>query len=256
VVPHAASRDAQLARSGGGGLKVLQRSTFRRDGARIFSALFAVAFITSLPAGANAQHAITNVDIGGTEVGDAPAGFDLMPSGDGKQGRWTVVRDVTAAAGFAIEQDGVGAIEDRSPLAIYKSALPKDLEVSLRLKATAGKQDQGGGVAVRLMSPDNYYLVQVDALRDRVILLLVANGVSEEIVGVDADIASHTWHTLAVRAEDNRFAVTFDGNWIFTGYDQTLSHAGRVALWTNGNSVTRFDSITITPLLPASEQKY
>jgi hypothetical protein len=197
-----------------------------------------------------------NVDIGANEVGAPPAGFDLMPSGDGKQGRWTVVRDATAAAGFAVERDGVGAIEDRSPLAIYKSALLKDVEISLRLKATGGKSDQGGGVAVRLMSPDTYYLVQVDALRDRVILLLVANGGSEEIVGVDADIAAHAWHTLVVRPEDDRFAVTFDGNWIFTGYDKTLSHAGRVALWTNGDSVTRFDSITITPLLPASEQRY
>ena len=158
-----------------------------------------------------------------------------------------MVHDATAAAGFAIEQDGVGAAEDSIPLAIYKPALLKDAEISLRLKPTAGKHDQGGGVAVRLMSPDDYYLVQVDALRNRVILLLVTTGVSEEIVGVDADIASRTWHTLAIRAEDDRFAVSFDGNWVFTGFDKTLSHPGRVALWTKGDSVTRFDSITITP---------
>jgi hypothetical protein len=83
----------------------------------------------------------------------------------------------------------------------------------------------------------------------------VSNGASEEIVGVDADIASHTWHTLTVQAKDNEFVVSLDGIWMFTAFDKTLSQAGRVALWTKGDSVTRFDSIAITPL-PAAEERY
>jgi hypothetical protein len=46
------------------------------------------------------------------------------------------------------------------------------------------------------------------ALRDRVLFSLVSNGASEEIAGVDADIASHTWHTLAVRTKDDEFVVS------------------------------------------------
>jgi hypothetical protein len=256
VVPHAASRDAQLARSGGGGLKVPLSNEIARGWTRIFRFFLAVALFACLQTEVAAQDTIVNVDLGKNEVGAPPAGFELLPSGKGEQGQWRVVHDATATVGLAIEQAGIKATEDRFPFAIYKAAPLKNVEISLRLKATGGNSDQGGGVAVRLMSPDTYYLVQVDALRDRVTLLLVNNGVSDEIVGVDADIASRAWHTLAVRAEDDRFAVTFDGNWIFTGYDKTLSHPGRVALWTKGDSVTRFDSITITPLIPASEQRY
>jgi hypothetical protein len=76
----------------------------------------------------------------------------------------------------------------------------------------------------------------------------VADGVSEEIAGVDADIASYTWHTLAVRAVDAEFVVSLDGIWMFTGFDKTLPRDGRIALWTKGDSVMRFDRITITPL--------
>jgi hypothetical protein len=76
----------------------------------------------------------------------------------------------------------------------------------------------------------------------------VSNGASEEIAGVDADIASHSWHTLTVRAVDNQFTVSLDGVWVFTGFDRTLSRAGRVALWTKGDSITRFDQIEIEPL--------
>jgi hypothetical protein len=88
----------------------------------------------------------------------------------------------------------------------------------------------------------------LDALRVRVLFSLVNDGVSNELVAVDADIASQTWHTLTVRAVGDEFVVSLDGNWVFTGFDKTLSQAGRIALWTKGDSVTRFDQIEIAPL--------
>ncbi len=162
----------------------------------------AVALVAYVQTAAGAQDAVTNIYIGKTEVGASPADFDLLPSGNGKQGQWKVVHDTTASAGIAIEQAGVEAAED-----------------------------------------------------DRVLFSRVTNGVFEEIAGVDADIASRTWHTLEVRARDNEFLVSLDGTWMFTVFDKTLPHAGRVALWTKGDSVTRFDSITITPLTDL-EQRY
>jgi hypothetical protein len=223
--------------------------------ARISCVFLAVACVMCPEWGASALDAATNIDIGTNEIGASPAEFELPPLGDGKQGLWTVVRDATAAAGVAIEQTGAQTTEDRFPLAIYKTASLKNAEISLRLKAAGGKSDQGGGVALRLRTPENYYLVQLDALRDRVLFSLVSNGASEEIAGVDADIASHTWHTLAVRAKDDEFVVSLDGIWMFTAFNKTLSQAGRIALWTEGDSRTRFDSIAITPL-PASEERY
>jgi hypothetical protein len=197
----------------------------------------------------------TNIDIATNEIGGPPAEFELPPLGRGTHGRWTVVQDATALAGIAIEQAGVQTSEDRFPLAISRTASVKNAEISVRLKADGGKSDQGGGIALRLRSPDNYYLVQLDALRDRVLFSLVSDGAPEEIVAVDADIASHSWHTLTVRAKDDEFVVSLDGTWVFTGFDKALSHAGRIALWTKGDSITRFDSIAITPL-PAAEETY
>lgn len=210
--------------------------------ARIYRVLLAVACATWVELNASGLGAATSINIGKDGVGAAPAGFDVS------RGRWRIVGDTTATTGLAIEQAGVQPADDRFPLAIYKTAAVKNAEISLRLKADGGKSDQGGGIAVRLSSPQDYYLVQVDALRDRVLFSLVSNGASEEIVGVDADIASHTWHALTVRAVDNQFTVSLDGVWVFTGFDKTLSHAGRVALWTKGDSITRFDQIEIEPL--------
>lgn len=97
--------------------------------------------------------------------------------------------------------------------------------------------------------------VQADARREMVLSLRVSDGATEEIAGVDADIASHNWHSLTVRAKDDEFVVSLDGTWVFTAFDKTLSQPGRIALWTKGDSVTRFDSIAITAL-PASERRY
>jgi hypothetical protein len=224
------------------------KSNFMWGRARISCVLVTVACVACTNMSASARDAATSIDIGTNEIGVPPAGFDLPPSGDGNHGRWTVVRDATAKAGLAIEQAGIQTTDDRFPLAIYKPASLKNAEISLRLNATGGKSDQGGGVAVRLSSPQNYYLVQLDALRDRVLFSRVSNGASEEIVGIDADIASHSWYTLTVRAKDDEFVVSLDGIWVFTGFDKTLSQAGRIALWTKGDSVTRFDQIEIAPL--------
>jgi len=219
-------------------------STSRR--ARISRALLlrvllaAVAGVTCVGLGATGLCAAPSTDIGKKRIGAAE--FYLS------QGQWTTVSDATAAAGLAIEQSGAQTAEQRFPLAIYKSASLKNAEISLRLNAAGGKSDQGGGVAMRLSSPQDYYLVQVDALRDRVVFSRVSNGASEEIVGVDADIASHSWHTLMVRAKDDEFIVSLDGIWVFTAFDKALSRAGRIALWTKGDSVTRFDQIEIAPL--------
>jgi hypothetical protein len=210
------------------------------SGSHISSGLLAVACLMCARSSISGQSAATIIDIGKDEI--APSEFDLS------QGRWTVVRDATAKAGLALEQSGVPPAEDRFPLAIYKPASLKNAEISLRLKADGGQSDRGGGVAVRLSSPQDYYLVQVDALRDRVLLSRISGGESEEIVGLDADIASRGWHTLTVRAVDNEFTVSLDGIWIFTGFDKTLSQPGRIALWTKGDSVTRFDQLEIVPL--------
>jgi hypothetical protein len=114
------------------------------------------------------------VDLGTDANGSAPAEFEL-------QGRWAMVRDLTASNGVALD------------------------------------------------------------------------GVSEEIADADADMSPKRWHRLAVRIVDNEFTVFFDGQWAFTGFDRALSQPGSIALRTRGDSVTRFDKITITPLAVQEE---
>ena len=181
-------------------------------------------------------------------IGSRPAGFTFARTGQGGEGEWTVTADPTATAGRAIEQVSTERTDYRFPLAIHDSFSAANLNVEIRFKAVAGKVDQAGGVAVRLMDPDNYYVVRANALEDNVRFYRVVRGRREQLEGANLKVTLNEWHVLALRAEGDRFTVTYDGKTLFSATDNTFREAGGVALWTKADSVTRFDRLALTPL--------
>ena len=181
-------------------------------------------------------------------IGAAPADFDFARTGQGGPGRWTVVADPSAAGGRAIEQSSTDATDYRFPLAIHKPLSAKNVEVTVRFKPVAGKVDQAGGIAVRLSGPNDYYVVRANALENNVRFYRVVKGRREQIEGANVKVSGNAWHTLGLKAEDERFTVTFDGKELYTASDRTFTVAGRIALWTKADSVTRFDRIEVKTL--------
>lgn len=178
-------------------------------------------------------------------IGMAPAGFDFGRTGQGKPGQWSVVSDSTATGDRAIEQSSTDRTDYRFPLAIYAALSVKDLEASVRFKAIAGAVDRAGGIAVRLIDANNYYVVRADALEDNVRLYRVVSGRREQIAGADTKVSANEWDTLSLKVEGERLIASFDGKQLYTVTDKTFTGAGKVALWTKADSVTRFDRIEI-----------
>jgi hypothetical protein len=213
------------------------------------AAISAALVVALTPPTGGAQVTTTSIDVATMAVGGAPPGFVGGLTGQGTAGQWSVVADASAASGRAIAQTSADSTDYRFPLAIYQGVSAKDVEVSLRFKPVGGTVDQAGGIAIRLASPDDYYVVRANALEDNVRFYRVVKGRRQQIAGVNTKVASGQWHELALRAEGNRFAVAFDGKELFTATDATFANAGMVALWTKADSVTHFDRITIQPLL-------
>ena len=174
--------------------------------------------------------------------------FTLWRTGEGEAGKWTIVADPTAANGQALGQLSNDRTDYRFPMAIYKPYSGKDLELSVRFKAVAGTVDEAGGVVLRLSTPDDYYVARANALEDNVRFYRVVKGQREQLAGADVRVSANAWHTLALRAVGNRFTVSFDGKPLFSAQDGTFQDAGKVALWTKADSVTYFDTISITSL--------
>ena len=181
-------------------------------------------------------------------LGSPPAGFTFARTGRGTDGQWRVVADPSASAGRVIEQTSTDRTDFRFPLAIPENLSAANLAVELRFKAVGGKIDQAAGIVVRLQDADNYYVARANALEDNVRFHRVVHGRREQLKGADLRVTANEWHQLGLRAEGERFTVSYDGKTLFSATDNTFSEAGGVALWTKADSVTRFDRIAITPL--------
>ena len=71
----------------------------------------------------------------------------------------------------------------------------------MRFKPVAGRVDQAGGIAVRVLDADNYYVVRANALEDNVRFYRVVKGRREQIDGVNTKVASNEWHSLGLKAQ-------------------------------------------------------
>lgn len=188
------------------------------------------------------------ITFGGAQPGPLPKEFVSALTGNGSAGRWQVVEDASAEGNRALAQLCEDKTDDRFPLAIYMPTLPGDLEAHVRFKVVSGSVDQAGGLALRLQSAQNYYLARANALEDNVRFYRVKGGRREELAGANVKVTANEWHTLSLRAQANRFVVSFDGKALIDARDETFSSPGKVALWTKADSVTRFDRIEISPL--------
>ena len=214
----------------------------------VLSMVLAASLLASAGPRALAETGTIMIAIGQMMLGSAPTGFTFARTGKGGEAEWTVAEDQTASQGRAIEQTSTDRTDYRFPLAIHESLSTANLDVEVRFKAVAGKIDQAGGIAVRLQDADNYYVVRANALEDNVRFYRVVQGRREQLEGANLEVTANQWHTLRLRAEGERFTVSYDGKMLFGVIDKTFAEAGGVALWTKADSVTRFDAMTITTL--------
>jgi len=144
--------------------------------------------------------------------------------------------------------DATTSPSTREPkVTIYRAETPENFEVTLRLRPASDASESE--MVLRQRSPREYYVVRLDARSEKITFARVSGGEVKEIASVDCRIAADAWHTVHVRAEDNRFKVTLDGAWLFTAYDSALRW-GRLAVWIKPGSRVQFDAIAVTPIGP------
>src|SRR3954471_9044403 len=215
---------------------------------RTFAAAALVSAIACLGTAGLTQTGVIMIAIDKMTVGAAPADFEFARTGQGGPAQWAMAADPTASSGRAIEQTSTDRTDYRFPLAIYQKASARNVDLTVHFKAVAGKVDQAGGIAVRLSDADNYYVVGANALEDNVRFYRVVQGRREQLEGANVKVTPNEWHTLGLRAEGERFTVTYDGKALYSATDKTFASAGKVALWTKADSVTRFDQIKVMTL--------
>jgi hypothetical protein len=159
-----------------------------------------------------------------------------------------MVEDADAPGGRVIEQSSAEPTDDRFPLLIRMATAPADVTVRVRIKPVSGAVDQAGGLAVRLLDRNNYYLVRANALEGNVRFDKVIAGRRMPLAQADIQVAAGSWHDLAITARNDTFTVSFDGRDLFAVTDTAIGTPGKVAFWTKADSVTRFDRLDVEEL--------
>jgi hypothetical protein len=180
-------------------------------------------------------------------VGTAPDGFTAALTGGGGAVSWVVKEDASTPDkdGRVLAQTSADGTDYRFPVCVYDGLSAKDVDVSVRFKAVAGKMDQAGGLLARYRDKDNYYVVRANALEDNVRLYKVENGERKQFAGASSKVVSGEWHDLKLSVKGAHFQVTFDGKMLFEADDQTFGDAGKAGMWTKADSVTHFDDFTV-----------
>jgi hypothetical protein len=188
----------------------------------------------------------TVLDFDTAEVGKPPPDFSTALTGGGGPVTWVVKEEPSAPSdGKVLAQTSADTTDYRFPLCVYDPFTAKDVEVSVKFKAVAGKVDQAAGLMVRFRDKDNYYITRANALEDNVRLYKVVGGSRKQFAGAKAKVSSGEWHTLKLAVKGNHFRISFDDKLLFEADDDTFKEAGKVGLWTKADSVTYFDDLTI-----------
>jgi hypothetical protein len=173
--------------------------------------------------------------------------FDEAPTGrmaagfTAEVGIWVVVK---SDSGHALAQQSAN---DKTTfnIALATKTSAKDLILSVRMKAVAGKIDQGGGLVWRAKDARNYYLARYNPLEDNYRVYKVVDGKRTQLASADIPHAAG-WHTLLVVTTGDHILCSYDGNAYLDVRDAAFADAGRIGLWSKADAQSEFDDLSLT----------
>jgi hypothetical protein len=159
-------------------------------------------------------------------------------------GEWKVFADSTAPSLPNVLAQVAKNSGSAFNVTLVNGTLYKDVELSVKMKAIAGKEDQGGGLVWRAKDAQNYYVARYNPLEDNYRLYKVEKGRRSELKSADI---KHTegWHTLRVTMKGSLIQCYYDGQKYLETKDTTFAGSGTIGLWTKSDAQTRFDDLMV-----------
>jgi hypothetical protein len=154
-------------------------------------------------------------------------------------GKWSVVADGKnrVLAQTARSDDSV------FNLALIDDANYADVDLSVRLKAIAGKVDQGGGVVWRAKDAKNYYVCRFNPLEDSFRVYKVVGGKRTQLETTKVP-GDNDWRTLRITMRGDHIECFLDGKLHLKTDDKTFRRPGSIGLWAKADANSYFDDLT------------
>jgi hypothetical protein len=145
-------------------------------------------------------------------------------------------------------------IDNVAAFAYFPIAVAKDIdnfengEISVKFKMIGGTLDRCAGILFNVKPNGDYLAVRFNGTEDNLVLWTFNNGkrafVKRAVEQQPLEIGG--WHELKMRVHGTQFTATVDGKSLL---EFTLKEpvSGKVGLWSKTDSMSEFDSFTVTP---------
>jgi hypothetical protein len=208
------------------------------------------------------------IDFTDLPEGSSPTNFHGAVAGGGRPGDWKILLDAVPpllapltdkapieAKSAVLAQTSEDPTDEHFPLFIYDGETFRDFKLTTRFKIVGGMMEQMAGVVFRFQNASNFYVFRASALGRNVRFYKMVDGVRSDPLGPQVEIATNTWHTLAVQAQGNQFTFWFDGRPVMPPLQDNTFAEGKVGFWTKSDAVSYFGDTTInyTPRIPAAQ---
>jgi hypothetical protein len=118
-----------------------------------------------------------------------------------------------------------------------------DVEVSMKFKPIAGREDASGGIVFRF-TDGKYYVVRANALEDNFRLYSYDRGRRQLATASVKAPALGQWHTVRLVVVGDHMQAWLDGK-LYLDHRDARFKSGRVGFWTKADSVTAFDDLHV-----------
>jgi len=197
-----------------------------------------VTCIILLAASLTAQNLEKIWDFDSDKTGEIPEGFT------NEVGDWKVISDSTAPSKpNVLAQLAKNSVSTFNIILITNTSY-KNVELSVKIKAITGKEDQGGGVVWRAKDTKNYYVARYNPHEDNYRVYKVEKGRRSQLQSADFK-HSEGWHTLRVTMHGDRIEGYYDGKKYLDVKDSTFGEWGQIGLWTKADAQSHFDDLTV-----------
>lgn len=183
------------------------------------------------------QKKVWNFDT--NKPGDIPEGFT------NEVGQWKVVADETAPSKPNVLAQLAKNSGSTFNVTLVSDTNYKDVDITVKMKAIAGKEDQGGGPVWRARDAKNYYVARYNPLEDNYRVYKVENGKRRQLQSATIK-HSEGWHTLRAVMQGDHIQCYYDGQKYLDVKDSTFPEAGRIGLWTKSDAQSHFDDFTVS----------
>lgn len=195
--------------------------------------------------GARARGPKTAFNFDGSKSDTMPDGWSIRTTGQPTvSATWAVIADATAPSNpNVLALLKTGNYGNTFNLAVADNTSFKDLDLSVKVKAITGEEDQGGGPIWRCKDKDNYYISRFNPLEGNYRVYKVANGRRKQLDSAKVETEPGKWYAVRVTMVGDRIICYLDGKKLLEATDDTFQETGMIGLWTKADAATSFDDL-------------